>query len=98
MRWHVDLLSIWDDIHHPIGSDFHWIRTAALLNCGAKDFGIRPEELFQRLRIPAGDLTNRIGSLAVFLTIPEVLPKMGQMIERVGIDVAPLLHQPTVRQ
>src|SRR5207249_3608372 len=53
---------------------------------GADRFGIRSEELFQRLWIPARDLTNSIGSLAVFLTIPEVLPKMGQMIEGVGID------------
>src|ERR1700724_1046435 len=38
----------------------------------------------------ACDLTNRVGCLAAFLAVPEVLPPMGQMIECMGIDS--LLH------
>src|SRR5882762_1051622 len=60
------------------------------LTSGIDEFGIRSEELFQRLRIPASDHTNGIGSLEVLLAFPEVLPKMCQMIERMRID--PLLH------
>lgn len=52
--------------------------------------GIRPEELFQGLWIPPGNHTNCIGSLALFLTIPEILPKMAQVIEGVRIEM--LLH------
>src|SRR5271169_6220107 len=66
----------------------NWPTTS--LTTGIDEFGIRSEELLQRLRIPASDHTNGIRSLEAFPTFPEVLPKMGQMIERVRID--PLLH------
>src|ERR1700757_2335223 len=56
----------------------------------AEGFGIRPEEILQPLRFPASHLTNSIGSVALFPAIPEVLPKMAQMIEGVRIDS--LLH------
>src|SRR6266567_2034243 len=79
-RRHCDLLCAWDDIYHSIDSVFP----------GADRFGILPEKFLQRLRIPAGYHTNRFGSLEVFPTFPEVLPKMGQMIDRVRIDS--LLH------
>src|SRR5258707_14533653 len=78
----------WDSLFN--GMNIPSIHKATSLTCGADRFGVRSEELFQRLWIPARDLTNSIGNLAVFLTIPEVLPKMGQMIECVGIDS--LLH------
>src|ERR1700678_1108718 len=53
---------------------------------GAEGFGIGAEELLQREWIPAGDRKNCAGRLVARLTLPEVLPKMGQMIERMRID------------
>ena len=60
------------------------------LTFGDDRFGIRSEEFLQRLWIPAGYHSNRITSLVAFLTFPEVLPKVGQMIERMRLDS--LLH------
>ena len=62
---------------------------------GAERFGIRQEELLQRLRISASKHTAGIGNLVVLLIFPVVLPKMGQMIERVRIDS--LFHLPATR-
>ena len=53
-------------------------------------FGIRSEKFFQCLRLSPGDYTDRIGSVKVLFTSPEVLPKMCQVIERVRIE--PLFH------
>src|SRR6201998_3009695 len=67
------------------------------LTRGGEKPDICPEELLQRLWIPAGDLANSRGSLAPFLTIAEVLPKMQQIIECGGVEwilprIAPHLH------
>src|ERR1700733_8353930 len=67
----------------PYDSDF--IR-APHVTFGAERFGIRQEKLFQRLWISPSKHTTGIGNLDTVLTFPEVLPKMGQMIERVRID------------
>ena len=56
------------------------------LTSGSERAGCRSEELLQRLRIPAGDRTDRIGRPGACLTFSKVPPKMGQMIERVRID------------
>ncbi len=69
---------------------FRLSSAAAGMSFGGHRLGVRPEKFFQRLRIPARDLANRIGSLAWLLAVPEVLPEMAQMIERVRIDS--LLH------
>src|SRR6266700_8008563 len=81
---------------HSFGIFFRPGRKPALLHRGAERSDVLSEELLQRLWSPACYLTNRIGSLAGFLTIPEVLPKVGQVIECMGIDsflhrICPLL-------
>jgi len=53
---------------------------------GDHRFGIDPKKPFQRLWIPARDLANSMGSLALLLAFPEVLPEMAQMIERVWVE------------
>src|SRR5271155_2641560 len=57
---------------------------------GAEKVSIRPEKLLQGLWLPAGDCLNCAGNLVVLLTLPVVLPKMGQMIERMRIE--PCFH------
>ncbi len=58
--------------------------------CGGERFRIGSEELLQRLWIPASDLSNAGSTLTAFLTVPKVLPKVGQMIECMRIHS--LLH------
>jgi hypothetical protein len=58
-----------------------------------KRFTIDSEELFQGLWIPPGNRTNCVGSLALFLTISEVSPKMAQVIE--GVRIETLLYCPS---
>src|SRR5438132_6686964 len=60
------------------------------LTTGDEESGIPSKELLQRLWIPTSDHTNRIGGLVAFLTLPEVLPKVRQMVESVRIK--PLFH------
>src|SRR5580693_3861285 len=62
---------------------------SGLLSTAGEECGILPEELLQRLWIPASEYASRIGSLIAFFTLPECLPKMGEMIERVRME-APL--------
>jgi hypothetical protein len=56
------------------------------LTSDGERFGIGSEELLQRLWTPAGDRTNCAGCLKVPLGSAEVLPEMGQMIERMRIE------------
>ena len=44
---------------------------------GDDGFGIGSEKFFERLRIPAGDYTNRIRRPEAFRSFPEILPKVG---------------------
>src|SRR5579863_6309136 len=80
----------WDDKDHPMDSHSLGYGCTTSLTCGTHKFGVRAEELLQRLRIPACDHTNGLCRLPALLIFPEVLPEMGQMIMRMRID--PLLH------
>src|ERR1700757_3350661 len=86
----IQPLRAWDDTCHPMRFRFSSNRASSLPNGSltrrVDKFRIRSEKLLQGLRIPASNHTNSIGRLVVILVLAEVLPKLGQMIERVRVD------------